>query len=69
MDIVILILTGENSIKNNMISNIHCRLSLKYRIKEMTNIGICIRGNNRERNLWAWFIFFGNKINLLRPIF
>ena len=66
---MILILTGWNFMKNNMISNIHCRLSLKYRIKEMTNIGICIRGNNRERNLWEWFIFFGNKINLLRPIF
>ena len=61
---MILILTGVNSIKNNMNSNIHCRFSLKYRIKEMTNIGTHIRGNYRGRNLWAWFILLGNKINL-----
>ncbi len=47
-----------------MNSNIHCRFSLKYRIKEMTNIGTHIRGNYRGRNLWAWFILLGNKINL-----
>jgi hypothetical protein len=57
---MILILTGVNSIKNNMNSNIYCRLSLKYSIKEMTNIDTHTKG----RILWAWFMFLGNKVNL-----
>lgn len=43
-----------------MNSNIYCRLSLKYSIKEMTNIDTHTKG----RILWAWFMFLGNKVNL-----
>ena len=61
---MILILTGGNSIKNNMNSDIHFRVSLNYRIKGLTNLNTRIRGNYRGRFAWARSIFGQNKINL-----